>query len=466
MSSRLKPYKTATLPEPLPFLKLLGPSFIILGLGLGSGEIILWPYLVSNWGLGIIWGAVLGITFQFFVNMEIERYALVRGESIFVGFARMAKFLPFWFIFSTFIGFGWPGIIAASAKIFSLLFGIEAFHILAIVFLIIIGAILTLGPILYKTVERFQKTVIIVGVPALFLMTIAIAAKADYAALAKGAVGIGEGYTFLPAGISLLTFLGAFAFSGAGGNLNLSQSFYIKEKGYGMGKYAHKIQSLLTGKVEEVELEGTTFELDHHSISNFRRWWKMMNLEHLIVFLITGIISILLLALLAYATTFGSPGNSASIDFIENEAKAIGSLLFPAASSIFLLFTGTMLFATQFAVMDSTSRIISENVILSAPHKFSTRAIPKAYYFILWAQIAFGILVFVLGVKDPKDLITLAAVINALAMFVHIGLTFILNVKNLPKVLAPSTIRRIIQIGIFIFFGVFSAYSIFVNFTR
>ncbi|MBI3282767.1 Nramp family divalent metal transporter [Candidatus Curtissbacteria bacterium] len=464
MPSLLKPYKTATLPEPpASFLKILGPSFIILGLGLGSGEIILWPYLVSNFGLGIIWGAVLGITFQFFINMEIARYALVRGESIFVGMARMAKFLPLWFIFSTFIGFGWPGIIASSAKIFSQIFAIDAYEYLAIAFLILIGAILTLGPILYKTVERFQKTVILIGVPSLFIMTVAVAAKSDYSALAKGIVGIGEGYFLLPAGISLLTFLGAFAFSGAGGNLNLSQSFYIKEKGYGMGKYAHKIQSLLTGKVEEVELAGTTFTPDAHSIANFKSWWKVTNIEHFIVFLVTGIISILLLALLAYATTFGAPGNAPSIDFITSEAGAIGSHLFPTAATIFLILTGTMLFATQFAVMDSTSRIISENFILTRPHKFSTRAIPKAYYMTLWAQIIFGISVFLSGFRDPRTLVTLAAVINALAMTIHIGLTYLLNVKNLPEVLAPSTIRRVIIIGVFIFFGVFSSYSLWAS---
>jgi len=431
-----------------------------LGLGLGSGEIILWPYLVSNFGLGIIWGAILGISFQFVINMEIERYALIRGESIFVGFARMARFLPIWFVFSTFIGFGWPGIIASSAKIFGHVLGVESFHILAIVFLIAIGLILTLGPVLYKTVETFQKTIILLGVPALILLTLAIASKSDYFALAKGSVGIGDGYLFLPQGISLLTFLAAFAFSGAGGNLNLSQSYYIREKGYGMGKYAQKIQSLLTGKNKEVELEGTAFIIDGHAISNFKKWWRIMNLEHFIVFLVTGIISILLLSLLAYATTYGTPGNAPSIDFIVNEAESVGAHLFPVASVLFLLLTGIMLFATQFAVMDSTSRIISENIILTSPSRFSTRALPKAYYSVLWAQIAFGILVFVMGIKDPRLLITLSAVINAFAMFVHIGLTLALNIKTLPRIVSPSSIRRVLMAGIFIFFGVFSFYTL------
>ena len=465
--SFLKPFKKAPFPDPpSSFLKILGPSFIILGLGLGSGEIILWPYLVSNFGLGIIWGAILGISFQFVINMEIERYALIRGESIFVGFARMARFLPIWFVFSTFIGFGWPGIIASSAKIFGHVLGVESFHILAIVFLIAIGLILTLGPVLYKTVETFQKTIILLGVPALILLTLAIASKSDYFALAKGSVGIGDGYLFLPQGISLLTFLAAFAFSGAGGNLNLSQSYYIREKGYGMGKYAQKIQSLLTGKNKEVELEGTAFIIDGHAISNFKKWWRIMNLEHFIVFLVTGIISILLLSLLAYATTYGTPGNAPSIDFIVNEAESVGAHLFPVASVLFLLLTGIMLFATQFAVMDSTSRIISENIILTSPSRFSTRALPKAYYSVLWAQIAFGILVFVMGIKDPRLLITLSAVINAFAMFVHIGLTLALNIKTLPRIVSPSSIRRVLMAGIFIFFGVFSFYTLWGSFFK
>src|SRR3989338_1233157 len=103
----MKPFPTA-----LPLKKLIGPSFIILALGLGSGEVILWPYLASNYGLGIAWGALLGITFQFFINMEIERYALVKGESVFVGIAKIFPRSVYWFIISTFIGFGIPGIIA------------------------------------------------------------------------------------------------------------------------------------------------------------------------------------------------------------------------------------------------------------------------------------------------------------------------------------------------------------------
>src|SRR3989338_8444966 len=97
-------------PQPLGLRKLIGPSFIILALGLGSGEVILWPYLTANYGLGLAWGALLGISFQYFINLEIERYALVKGESVFVGLLRLYRRAPYWFIGSTFLGFGLPGI--------------------------------------------------------------------------------------------------------------------------------------------------------------------------------------------------------------------------------------------------------------------------------------------------------------------------------------------------------------------
>lgn len=262
------------LPSPPPLRRLLGPSFIILGLGLGSGEVILWPYLSSNYGLGLIWGALLGITIQFLINMEVERYALVNGESIFVGFARLLKLLPAWFIISTFLGFGWPGIGLASAQVLGTIFGVDDLKWIGLAVFLGIGIILSVGKVLYTTVETIQKYLIGIGVPFIFLLTLYIATTADFAALGRGLIGQGDGFTFLPQDLMLVTFLGALAYSGAGGNLNLAQSFYVRDKGYGMGKYAGKIKSLLTGEgeAEKVALTGNTFEVTEENVSKFKVW--------------------------------------------------------------------------------------------------------------------------------------------------------------------------------------------------
>jgi len=446
-------------PAPLSIKKLLGPSFIILALGLGSGEVILWPYLASNYGLGIAWGAILGITFQFFINMEIERYALVKGESVFVGIARIFKWATAWFVLSTFIGFSLPGIVAASAKVLSSVLGIADFKWIAIVMLIVIGIILSVGKTVYSTMEKITKTIILIGVPFIFLLVIILSSKAGWVSLASGVVGRGDNFWFLPHGIGLATFLAAFAYSGAGGNLNLTQSIYVKEKGYGMGRYSQKIVGLFHSKEKaKIKLTGEDFIVNEESISRFKAWWKVINLEHFIVFLFIGSMSMALLMLLSFTTTFGLSDNSEGINFVINEGRIIGQSLLPIFGTLFLVVVSIMLFQTQLGVMDSTSRIMAENIAIARLKRNSKSAInlSRIYYFFVWAQILFGIILFLCNIYEPKTLIIMGAVINAFAMFVHTGLVVWLNYKSLPKVFQPKVFRKIIIGVIFLFFGFFS----------
>lgn len=457
----LLPLRKESLPPSPSFWKLIGPSFILLGLGLGSGEIILWPYLVSNWGLGIIWGVLLGISFQFVMNMEIERYSLINGESIFVGFARkFGKIAPIWFILSTLIPWMWPGIIASSGKIIAAIFEFQKPQFVSMFLLLLIGLILTVGPTLYKTVERFQKTLIILGVPFILFLVFQTVQVSDLVALSQGLVGIGEGYLFLPEGISLASFLAAFAYTGAGGNLNLAQSFYVKEKGYGMGQYSGKITSILTGKKEHITLEGATFEINENNLSEFNKWWRKTNLEHAIVFLGTGFLTIILLALLAYANVYGKKGVESGINFILLEADVLGNTLIPFVRGLFLMVAGIFLFATQLTVIDATSRIMSENLIIFNPKRFNVSNLPKYFYTFLWVQIFSGCVIFLAGLTEPLALLTLGAIFNAVAMFVHIGSTLYLNKTTLHKKLKPNMIRTIFMIAAFLFFGVFSLFTI------
>lgn len=456
-------------PKPLPFMKLLGPSFIILALGLGSGEVILWPYLSANYGLGIAWGAVLGITFQYFMNMEIERYALVRGESVFVGLHRRFRGAAWWFIISTFIGFGLPGIIASSATVVSFIFGWESFRWVAVAFLIAIGLVLSFGKTVYGMMEAVTKTIIFIGIPFIILMAIGIAEPAAWEALGRGIAGYGDGYRFWPAGMSLALFLGAFAYAGAGGNLNLTQSIYIREKGYGMGKYAQKIAGLFRADASQqtVVLTGTSFQHTPANIKQFRAWWRKINAEHLLVFWFLGALAMSLLMLLAYVTTYGNPTNDEGITFVINEGVAIGTMVMPWVGTLFLAVVAVMLFQTQLGVLDSTSRIMAENFALWRLGKKPEGKIhlSKIYFTFLWAQIAFGVALFLLdGVSfynftfssDPKLLLVAGAVINAVAMFVHIGMVNWMNHKELAKPFQAVWWRKAVMGLIFVFFGFFS----------
>ncbi len=440
--------------------RLLGPSFIILALGLGSGEVILWPYLTANFGLGLAWGALAGITFQFFINMEIERYALVRGESVFVGLARFLRFAPYWFILSTFIGFGLPGIIAASAQVLASVLGLASFKWLAIGLLLLIGLILTIGKTIYSLMEGLTRTVILIGVPLIFVLAIVTSSPESWVALTNGLIGRGEGFWFLAPGMALATFMAAFAYSGAGGNLNLTQSIYVKEKGYGMGKYSQKIAGLFArgSRHQEVKLAGESFTVDARSIRRFQKWWRAINLEHLLVFWLIGSLSMLLLMFLAYNTTFGHPGNASGINFVITEGAAIGGLLHPFIGLLFLVVVGVMLFQTQLGIMDSTSRIMAENAAIEKLRgdKAGKINLSRIYYIFVWSQIAFGVILFLLNIYEPKTLIVLGALINAFAMLVHVVLVTILNRRALEKPFWPRPWRRAVLYFIIIFFAFFS----------
>ncbi len=452
-------------PKAISFAKIIGPSFILLGLGLGSGEVILWPYLVSNYGLGIIWAAVLGILFQFFINMEVERYSLLRGESIIVGYYRKFKGVTFWLLFSTLIPWVWPGIVASSAKIFGNLIGYNNFNHLGILLLLIIGAILTAGKVLYKTIETFQKILIFISIPTILFLTYYLSDPLDYIRLAEGFIGLGEGYFLIPAGISLATLLSAFAYSGAAGNLNLAQSYYVREKGYGMGKYVGRITGLFNKKTEKVTISGFKPEYNKATISEFKKWWKVINLEHFIVFFLMGGATILLLAFLSYSTTHPD-GKFKDIEFLFYEATAINEKAGAFFGTLFLLICAFTLFGTQLTVLDATSRILAENTLLMFPNKFSEKKIPSIYYVFLWIQLIAGIIIFSINFGQPLQLLIIAAVLNAFAMFVHTGLSLWTNLTLLEKEFRPQGFRLLMLVLIFLSYGFFSIFTIYTEFLK
>lgn len=442
------------LPTPPKFWRSIGPSFILLGLALGSGELIMWPYLSAVWGMGLLWGAFLGITFQYVLNCEIMRYSLARGESVFVGLRKMAPFLPVWFIVSTFIPWSLPGFSSASSQIFANIFHISEVRVLAIGFLIFTGLVLTLGKTLYRTMEFIQKGVIIVGLPFIILLVILVTNRSDWAETGLGLIGGGRGWWFFPPGVALASFLGAFAYSGAGGNLNFAQSYYIKEKGFGMGKFTEKITSLFTPGKKIIKMEGLAFADNEENRALWKKWLRLVFREHFVVFWFLGFLTIVLLSVLAKSLVFGNASFS-GIDFLYQQSSVLGSRLGPLFGVGFLAMAALMLFSTQIGVIESSSRIISENFLLFFYKPGFTANPSLAFYVALWAQIIFGIVILLLGFQEPRLLLTLSAVLNAVAMLIAFPLVYLLNKKNLKAHYRMSLPFKLLFALGFVFFVFF-----------
>ncbi|MSW65466.1 MAG: hypothetical protein F2825_11345, partial [Actinobacteria bacterium] len=108
---------TADLPEPRPLRKVLGPGVIGAGIGLASGEFVLYPYIASEVGLSFLWAAFVGVTLQLFINMEIERYTLATGETALTGFSRLWRHWGLVFGLLTILANLWPGWATSSATV-------------------------------------------------------------------------------------------------------------------------------------------------------------------------------------------------------------------------------------------------------------------------------------------------------------------------------------------------------------
>lgn len=438
-------------PPAKKLLSIIGPSFILLGLGLGSGEVILWPNLVSTYGLGIIWASIIGITLQFFINMEVERYSLVRGESVFIGFfKRFKRISPIWFLFSTFVPWIWPGIIISSSYLLTNSIGLVQYkNIIAIFLLLLIGIIYTFGKSIYKVQEGVQKYLILLGVPFILLLVSIFLDIGHIKALFTGLIGHGESYLFFPKDISIAAFLAALAYSGAGGNLNLSQSYYVKEKGFGMGIFSKKLPGIFS-KDKSYSMERYSFIESTDNKKNYLDWWNIINLEHLFIFLFTGVFTILALSLLAFITSYPNTDMS-GINFLLKEASYISVNLFPIMGNLFLFVLSLMLFGTQFAVFGSTSRIMSENIFL-LKNDGNSNNIPKYFLISLWTQILGGIAIILLGFSEPLTLVITGALLNAFTMAVYCILLIILNSTLTPKFVRINFPRKsILMFAFFIY---------------
>ena len=105
--------------------------------------------------------------------------------------------------------------------------------------LLVIGVALTLAPVVYVALERliFVKVALVL---ALIVLAVALAVSGDtWRALPARLTAIGT----VPEQLGFALLLGAAAFAGAGGGQNLCQSNWIRDKGFGMGKYVPRLVS-------------------------------------------------------------------------------------------------------------------------------------------------------------------------------------------------------------------------------
>lgn len=451
--SKLPDLSAAELPPaPASGWKIIGPGIVAAGVGLASGEFILYPFIASQIGLAFVWAAAVGLVTQFFINMEIERYTLATGETVLTGFSRLGRHWGLFFVLLAVLANLWPGWVTSAATLMTFLVG-GSVRWIAIGMLFAIGLILTLSPFVYRALERAQVLkVIAVGL----LVVVAGICAVPGELLSETPARIAA--FRLPAeelGWPLL--LGALAYAGAGGGQNLCQSNWIRDKGLGMGLHAPRIVSPLTGEPISHSGTGWRFELDEENLSRWRRWWRLANAEQLSTFVAISFATILFTSLLAFATLGGLEDLPRDIGFLRIEGEVLSTKVGPWLGRLFWAVGAFSLFAAALGIVDYTSRLAAD-VVRTIYWQGGRESL--VYAAIVWTMVLTGCSIIASGLDQPLVLLVIAGCVAAFMMFVYSALLILLNRRMLPHPLRPRPYRIAALVWAVGLFGILSGITI------
>jgi hypothetical protein len=461
-NGNLPPMPYRDMPEPLPLGKVLGPSVILAGMGVGSGEYILWPFMASTVGLGFLWAAVLSVTVQYFINMEIERYTLATGETAVAGFVRFWKPWGIVFCLFTIVPNMWPGWATSGVTCLTFLMGGGNVTLITIGVLVASGLALTISPVVYQTLERAQFFK--VGLTLVFL-AVAIVAAISASAWAELPSMITQAGRFPDTNVLPVSLvLSGLVFAGAGGVNNLAQSNWIRDKGFGMGVYVPRIVSPITGEEVAAPATGSMVRQDEENLRRFQGWWAVANKEQLVTFWFICIFSITIFSTLAYSTLYGrSFTGQANLAFIRAEGEALKTVVAPWFGTFFWIFGALSMTLVALGVIDYISRIVADvlkTVYLQDSQRWTESRI---YFLVVWTTVAAGAAILLSGFNQPLILLVISACLSGMVMFVYSILLIQLNRRALPPAIRVRGVRLGMLVFAVLFYGFFSGWLILVQ---
>lgn len=475
------------LPDAISLRRMVGPSIILAGLALGSGEFIFWPYIVYKSQFIFFWACLLGVATQFFLNMEIARWTLATGESAITGFIRINRKFAGMFLLLNIIPWMIPAWAMGAAQILSwliwgpvldesgMLVAAQYDTVLAIAGMVVCGVVLTAGPVVYETLEKVQIALVALVLLIVVVLTAWLLRDRPDALVAQVTSVVTLGAPrFVPSHVEALTpvvLLGALAFAGAGGTTNLGQSNYVKDKGYGMGRFIGRITSPVTGRAETIAETGFQFSNTPENQGRWQAWWRRSNQEHAFSFLLPCLLSLVLLTLVSYILFYDTDGvlmvdaekYDKGLGFIWGEAQRLTEVIGPAAKVLFLVMGIAILLTTEFGVLDVASRISSDIVKVAWLRGAAGWSESRLYYLFLWGTILLGSCILMAGQwgydLGAFGLFKLTAAMNGGVMFLYSGILLYMNRTRLPVGVRIGGWRMAIMVWAVLFFGLFCVWA-------
>ena len=457
-------FRLTDLPRVPRVRHILGPSAIMLGASLGSGETLFWPVLIAQHGWVVYWAFVVGVVTQFFINTELQRWTIATGESVFRSLVRVHRGWPVVFLLFGLLSLGWPGWAAGAAQVATTALGVgdatlslfgltlPSWKLLAVGLMVAVWLSYQLSAVMYNAVEAFQIGLLFVAIGTALVLVVVSGSLGELTTFPEAIVNVG----YLPPGMDVAVFLGGLAFAGAGGYLNLSQSLWVREKGYGMGSYQGRVKNPLIGDdPEPIERDGFTFPPTETNVRRWRGWWRAIQLEHFLTFVVGLLVvaTVLMSVSSRYAagTTLG-----AIAMWLTEIAPALGGV---GAILVFVVLF-VALFTTEYAIVESFVRN-SADAVYEVFGRDAGWDLSQLFWRLLTAFTLWGILIILLFTapfegQEPFFFLVVGAALSGVMMWPYTALTLVVNTTRLPEHLQPGWLRVVAMWWATGFYGYFS----------
>jgi len=442
----------------------VGPSLIALGISIGSGEWLLGPLSVGQYGfVGVGWVILVSAVLQTFYNVECARYVTATGETPVVGWGRVPPGWKLWIPISVFvvifafIAGGWAA--SAGQGVYALFHGevppagAEEPRLWAIALLVLVFLITAAARRISRALELANWLMVGSILIALLIIDLFLV---PWELWWEGIRGF---FTPAapPAGITATQLGGLAGFTALASGLNWYVMGHYRDKGYGMGHRAGYISGLRGGR-REILASGVTFPDDERNRGMWRRWYRLIMVDMWGVFFVGAMLGMLLPTILMAHSVNLSGKEPTRADVPTFVAAALGDEHGQFMFVLMLIMGVLILFSTQLGIFEAMVRVTTDAAHATSPRlRRLIEGDPRRFYYPFMILLLVVIAV-VIHLSLPVALVEWSANMSNLGALIYPFMLMYLNSK-LPKPARARWWHHVILVLNFLFFGFF-----FVNF--
>lgn len=442
----------------------VGPSLIALGISIGSGEWLLGPLSVGQYGfVGVGWVILVSAVLQTFYNVECARYVTATGETPVVGWGRVPPGWKLWIPISVFvvifafIAGGWAA--SAGQGVYALFHGevppagAEEPRLWAIALLVLVFLITAAARRISRALELANWLMVGSILIALLIIDLFLV---PWELWWEGIRGF---FTPAapPAGITATQLGGLAGFTALASGLNWYVMGHYRDKGYGMGHRAGYISGLRGGR-REILASGVTFPDDERNRGMWRRWYRLIMVDMWGVFFVGAMLGMLLPTILMAHSVNLSGKEPTRADVPTFVAAALGDEHGQFMFVLVLIMGVLILFSTQLGIFEAMVRVTTDAAHATSPRlRRLIEGDPRRFYYPFMILLLVVIAV-VIHLSLPVALVEWSANMSNLGALIYPFMLMYLNSK-LPKPARARWWHHVILVLNFLFFGFF-----FVNF--